>query len=106
MKKEIHKIEKTLEIIKKYADHSPEIPEKNCFYKTYNSSIVFVYQVDNDGEAMAVALQGGVQDIEPGETYWLTEEGCYKGNDISPKLVMALLKKIDIKLPKGTGIRN
>jgi hypothetical protein len=100
MKQKIHKLESTLEKIRKYADDTPEIPENGCFYKTYNSSIVFVYEIDNEGEAMAVVLKGGVQNIEPGETYWLTEEGYYK-DDFAYSLlglVMALCEKIDIKL--------
>lgn len=97
-------LQDTLAIMNKYADHTPPVPEEGRFYRTRNDSIVYVYKVEDDGEAQVTILTGGHPQTtryrtEPGETYRLTPEGYHADDQAGPHLVMALREKLDLRLP-------
>ena len=100
-KKTIKDLTDTLKIMEIHADNPPAIPEKQCFYRTFNSSIVYVteHQYRGDDEMSAVVLVGGAGNTRPGDSYWLTSDGYHRDKEITPEVVLALAEKLDIKLP-------
>ena len=95
----IDELSRTLDIMKLFENHIPPVPEAECFYTTYNKSVVYVYQRSYDGEALAVILKGGYGRQTPGDTYSLSIDGYHSDDDPGPHLVMALHEKLDLKIP-------
>jgi len=100
----VESLKDTLAIMKRHADHVPPNPELGGFYRTFNDSIVYIFQIDADGEANASILTGGFRrggryGTDPGETYRLTPDGYHADDDAGPHLVMALRERLDLRLP-------
>ncbi len=79
-------------------------PEEGRFFSTLNDSVVFVYTVDEEGDAQAIVLKGGhglgsCMGEMPGESYLLDSEGYYKSDHVDLRMVMSLAKKLSTKLP-------
>ncbi len=104
MSKMIKDMTKTLEILKDAKDQDIVPPEENCFFKTLNGSYVYCYKVDDDGDGNMIVLTGGHgvssdSGEEPGETYYVNEEGYFKSDDLGAATLMSLVQAVDIKLP-------
>ena len=101
IEKSIDVLGRALAALKQNEKHKSPPPEIETFYHTLDTSIVYVYAVDKDGDAEAVVLRGGStgQDrYDPGTTYGLGVDGTVRHSDVLDG-VMALLKKMDLSLP-------
>jgi hypothetical protein len=102
--KQIDALSKTLEVLKEHKDFKPVAPMRGCFYKTLNGSYVYCFKLDSDGDGRMVVLKGG-HDVstksgeEPGETYYVDEEGYYKSEEVGAWTLMSLAEKLSIILP-------
>jgi hypothetical protein len=85
-------------------------PQAGRAYRTGNDSHVFVTSVGSDGDAKAVVLEGGHQQIgmrgaEPGSFYTVTAKGEYHGSLPTSRLLgMAL--EVEIDLPQVCSLWN
>ncbi len=98
MKKAINELKKTLEILEKYENQAPPVPEEGCFYSTLNGSIVYVCRKASD---MVVILTGGWNNYGCRSKYRLTKNGYFADNgEPGTHLGMTLREKLDLKLPE------
>ncbi|TWI68628.1 hypothetical protein LZ24_02464 [Desulfobotulus alkaliphilus] len=95
-------LKKTLNIMKNYTKHIPPVPKEGRFYRTYDGSIVYIFEVNHDmGRASAVILQNGSDIIECGDKYDLTLDGYHDADDVTGECVLGLQELLDIRLPAG-----
>ena len=102
--KQIDELSKTLEVLKEHKDFKPVAPMRGCFYKTLNGSYVYCFKLDSDGDGRMAVLKGGhgissKSGEEPGETYYVDEEGYYKSEEVGAWTLMSLVEKLSIILP-------
>ena len=103
----VRHLEKVLAILKNYEDMETVEPEKDCFYRTLNDSVVYVYEPENDfddsDEFSCIVLKGGhkvsrSEGAEPAETYTVDSNGVFKNDYPCPEMVMSLKEKIDVTI--------
>ena len=101
--KAINTLAATLQTMEQYRDHKPIKPMSRRFYRTFNGSIIYVLETEEDGEwddeKQAVVLTGGTEDIQLGSTYGLSDEGYHSIMEPGPHLVMGIAEKLDLNLP-------
>ena len=101
----IETLTEVLNILERYKDCEAKKPEKGRFYRTFNNSVVFIYEFDEETDAEAIVLKGGHglscrSGEKPGDTYTIDENGyVYDGRDEpSVQMVMGLAEKLDIEI--------
>lgn len=99
--KAVKELTELLRIMEKYANTLPALPEEGCFYRTYNSSIVYIYEVSHFmvSQASAVVIRGGAGRVREGDNYCLELDGYHADKEIGPHVVLALAEKLDIQIP-------
>ena len=102
--KAINILANTLQTMEQYRDHKPIKPITRRFYRTFNGSIIYVLETEEedgewDDEKQAIVLTGGTEDIQLGSTYGLSDEGYHSLIEPGPHLVMGIAEKLDLKLP-------
>jgi hypothetical protein len=92
-----------INMLEKHKDCDAKKPEKGNFYKTFNDSVVFIYETDDWEEAQALVLKGGHGIItrrgsEPAEVYSIGEDGYVTDNEPGIHMMMGLAEKLDIEI--------
>jgi hypothetical protein len=99
----IETLTNAINMLEKYKDCDAKKPEKGKFYKTFNDSVVFIYESDDWNEAQAVVLKGGHgistrSGSEPVETYSIDDDGYVTDNEPGIHMMMGLAEKLDIEI--------
>ena len=54
----IEQLKKTIQDLEPFAEMQAEPPTKGTMYQTFNDSLVYVFEIDGDGDGRAIVLQG------------------------------------------------
>jgi hypothetical protein len=104
MQRTVDAMDMVVNTLKQNESYVPPVPKVGRFYKTLNSSFVYVFNVDEDGDAEAVILRGGISELNAfcatGSCYNLTSDGYHRDiGEIGAHLVMTLKEEIEFLLP-------
>lgn len=99
----IDNLREALETLEPYQDANCAAPEEGCLFKTLNGSLVYVVNIDNDGDGHCVVLQGGhgragLAGEQAGESYWVDAHGFFRCIEPGVASVMSLARKLSVRL--------
>ncbi len=102
MEETIHLLRRNVESLEANKDDKPISPALGGVYLTFNDSLVVVTEVKYDGAAKALVVKGGhgtpARGEEPGEFYYVDEEGYYSIKQNTQELTMSLRQKLPADL--------
>ena len=102
MEETIAHLRKNLEALEAYKDVTPAAPVLGGVYLTFNDSLVTITEIKFDGAAKALVIKGGhgtpARGEEPGEFYYVDEEGYYNTKQNIMELTMSLRQKLPADL--------
>ena len=102
MEETIALLRRNLEALEATKDDSPIAPTLGGVYLTFNDSLVVVTEMKYDGAGKALVIKGGhgtpARGEEPGEFYYVDEEGYYSIKQNTQELTMSLRQKLPADL--------
>ena len=105
----IEAMQESLEALRPYAEQEAVPPVADKLFWTFNGSVVYVTRLDSDVDGIAVVLKGGhgvdrAKGEEPGESYYVDEEGYFKSTEPGRVTLMSLREMIPFDLPESDGL--
>jgi hypothetical protein len=101
----IEAMQDAIEALKPYEDLEAVPPVPGKLFWTFNGSVVYLTKIDSDGDGIAVVLKGGhgvdrAKGEEPGESYYVDEDGYFKSTEPGRVTLMSLRQMIPFDLPE------